>query len=287
MGVFGNSNSLFETLGQSREKVLAQKPRIPPPGQLARAGAKPVPATVSPPSSRFGRGAASSIERAVDDLLDMDGDPILVIDDELDVSALTPEDALVDEPPTKILGVRTDTAVVFAIGLVLVVAIAFFAGRAGHAKPEAETPSVPIGKIAVPPAPKPQAPLVAPNTVEREPAPETAPTAPAAKPETPETSPEAKPSAPVADGLYEIRVVTTSTAKATDVVKFLNESMLSPIAGKAGLQAYAKKAGEGAQVRIRGFDKADPGVLESVKTMSDPTGGGGFHDAGYYKLTKK
>jgi hypothetical protein len=286
MPVFGkSSNSLFETLGRSRTEILGKKPVIPPPGTLIRPGQappKPAIATTAP------RVPSSLIERAVDELLEVDGDPILVIDDELDVSAISPEDAVVDEPPTKILGVRADTAVVFGIGLVLVVAIAFFAGRTG--KKEASVASAADAKtpaaVLRPPVQVIQqaaAPAAAPQTG-GDPLDAAADDAPLAPAPAPAPAP-AKLAAPP-EGKYEIWVVTTSEEKAAKVVSFLNDDMLSPIYGKK-LGAYAKKTGRGAQVRIKGFDKADASILDAVKDMRDPSGGGSFKDAGYHRTAKK
>src|SRR5947209_940866 len=92
-----STTSLFETLGRSRQEVLGKKPVIPPPGVVQRPGMpKPAPGAKAPQP----RVPVSMIERAVDEPLDVDGDPILVVDDEIDVASITAEDGLIaDEPP--------------------------------------------------------------------------------------------------------------------------------------------------------------------------------------------
>lgn len=273
MPVFDKSpNSMFETLSRSRQAVLGKKNTIPPPGTLARPGMKlPEAAVRSAPKI-----PTSVLERAVDDLLDVDGDPILVIDDELDVSAITPEDGVVDETPTKLLGVRADTAVVFGIGLCLVVAIAYFAGRTTTKPGEAN-------KV-------PAAALVKPNSLPLDKPAQAAPIEKAAEPageEPAATPPAPAPKPVVADGSWEIHVVTTSDENAAKVIKYFNDDMLSPTYGKG--VAYAKKGLSGAQVRIKGFEKDDATILAAVQADKDPTNGrpGAFKGAVFRKISKK
>jgi hypothetical protein len=278
-------DSLFELLGRSRENVLSKRPTIPPPGTLARPGqaqapaVKGVAASEPKPSARFAGAPVAVLERAIDELLDVDGDPLLVIDDELDVSAITPEDGLVDEPPTRLLGVRADTAVVFGIGLVLVIAIAYLAGRTTKVPAGEATKAAPVA------TPKPIVPPNALDTPASDDAPAAPPVAAPVKAEAP-----AKVEAPAktaADTGIELWVVTTSEAKANDVARFLNESMMSPLSGQTGLKAYVKNGSRGDQVRIKGFATMDPKVLAGVKEMHDPTGGGGFDTASYHTISSK
>jgi hypothetical protein len=293
MSLFGKSrDSAFDLLGQARDRILSQSPRIPPPGTLARPGRVGVDGS---PVPRFRGGPVASpvVERAIEELLDVDGDPLLVIDDELDVSAIAPEEAVVDEEPAKVLGVRTDTAVVFGIGLVLVVAIAYFAGRTAKPGEAARADAAPTSKAflqppaqAPPLAGSPLAALDTPAADDTAPPPKT----PAAAKSQPATDDAAAPSsAPeprsAAAGSFELCVVTTSEAKADKVVDFLNKDPSSPIAGKNSLEAYAKK-GSRAQVRIRGFEKEDMDVRERVRAMKDPTGGGHFNTADF-QATKR
>ncbi|MBI3724268.1 hypothetical protein HY251_09995 [bacterium] len=289
MSVLGKSrDSLFELLGRSREKVLSSKPTIPPPGSLQRPGRPPCDAAPKP-TARFAGAPVSTpvLERLVDDLLDVDGDPLLVVDDELDVESLTPEDAIVDEEPVKVLGVRADTAVVFGIGLVLVVAIAYFAGRSNKGRPSSPA-NESVAKASAEPAPL-KAPLQAaaipaPAPVldvaaEEEPA-KPAPAAQAAPP----------PPAPSKDGAFEMHVCTTTEKNATSVVSFLNESMKSPLQARAGLQAYVAKTGTKFQVRIRGFEREDPALLEQIQELHAQipnVGHAGFPDASYHSSPKK
>jgi hypothetical protein len=268
-----SSNSLFETLGRSRQEVLSKKPVIPPPGTLLRPS---VPK--GPPVNTKGPKIPTAIERAVDDLLDVDGDPILVVDDELDVDAITPEDADIEEPPSKLLGLRADTAVVFGIGLVLVVAIAYFAGRTGKKD----------GSVAVKDAPeKPSAAFVKPSPNLIPQVQQTQQAAPDPVDDTQPAPPPPPPPKPVEkEGNYEIAVVTTSKDKAEFVAKYFNEDMRSPTYGK-GFTAVIRESGNGFQVRIKGFEKQDPSILSEVKEMRDPSGGGNFKDACYRRSPKK
>jgi hypothetical protein len=263
-----NSNSMFETLSKSRAAVLGKPQVIPPPGALARPGMKlPAPAVKNPPKI-----PTSVLERAVDDLLDVDGDPILVVDDELDVSTITPEDAVTDEPPAQLLGVRADTAVVFGIGLCLVVAIAYFAGRTTTKPGDAP-------KVAQAMAIKPPAPIEIKE--EKKPAAEKpAEAAPAEEPAAPP-----KPVAP--EGSYEIHLVTTTDENAAKVIAFFNNDMMSPTYGKG--VAYAKKGLAGSQVRIKGFEKEDAAILAAVRAEKDPTNGrpGAFAKAEFRKMSVK
>lgn len=281
MSLFSSSrDSALDLLGQAREKVLAQSPKIPPPGTLQRPGR--VAGGVLP---RFNGGpvAAPVIEKLVEQFVDVDGDPLLVIDDELDVSAITPEEGVPDEEPPKVLGVRADTAVVFGIGLVLVVAIAYLAGRTGKPPEAAGKPDAHAAAKA-PLQPPTQAPPVAGSPLD-------VPAAEEAKSPAPAASKPADDAAPVAPAgpasrhpsqtaTWEIQVVTTSEAKADKVVAFLNESPKSPIADRMDVEAYAAKGSRGAQVRIKGLEKKDEALLEKVQGMSDPTGGGSFKGAG-------
>ena len=265
-----SSNSLFETLGRSRQEVLSKKPVIPPPGTLQRPAMPKV-----PPAGAKGPKIPTALERAVDDLLDVDGDPILVIDDELDVDSITPEDAEVDEPPSKLLGLRADTAVVFGIGLVLVVAIAYFAGR---------TTKKDATLAASPPEKQPAAAMIVKPSAAVIPQLQPAPQEPAA--EDPQPAPPPPPKPVAAEGNFEIWVVTTSQEKAAFVAKYFNEDMRSPIYGK-GFSAVVKETSGGSQVRIKGFEKQDPSILSDIKEMRDPSGGGNFKDAGYHRSNKK
>src|SRR5579883_378064 len=249
-----SSNSLFETLGRSRQEVLGKKPVIPPPGTLARPG---MAKKDDPAAPRVPRVSQAAIEKAALELLDVDGDPILVVDDELDVSAITPEEGIADEPPTRILGVRADTAVVFGIGLVLVVAIAYLAGRTTN-KPQQAALVKPPAPVEAKIAPPVQAPLqVEKPAVEK--AADPAPAEPAPPPVT-----------AVKEGSWEMCVVGTSEEKGAKVVSALNDDMMSPIYGK-GLQAFFdKRAG---QVKIKGFESKDAGILAAIQEMDDPTNG--------------
>ncbi len=267
-----NSNSMFETLSKSRAAVLGKPTVLPPPGTLVRPGMK-----VAPPAPRPAPKIPTSVlEKAVDDLLDIDGDPILVVDDELDVSTITPEDAVVDEPPAQLLGVRADTAVVFAIGLCLVVAIAYFAGRT------TTKPGDPA-KVAQALQIKPQAPAEAVKPPVQQPIAEKPAETPA--PQEEPAVPAPKPSAP--DGTWEMHLVTTSEENAQKVVNYFNNDMMSATYGKG--VAYIKKTLGGSQVRIKGFEKDDPAILAAVRAEKDPTNGrpGAFAKAEFRKIAPK
>jgi hypothetical protein len=265
-----SSNSLFETLGRSRQEVLGKKPVIPPPGTLARPG---MPKKDDPVAARPPRVSQAAIEKAALELLDVDGDPILVVDDELDVSAITPEEGIADEPPTRILGVRADTAVVFGIGLVLVVAIAYLAGRTTNKTPAQQAALVkpPVEAKIAPPV---QAPLVADRpAVEK-----------AADPAPAEPAPP--PVAVAKDGNWEMCVVGTGEEKGAKVVSALNDDMMSPIYGKGLTAFFDKKAG---QVKIKGFESKDAAILAAIQDMDDPTNGahGSFKKAYFVRSKKK
>lgn len=219
------------------------------------------------------------IQRPLGELIEIDGDALVVLDDDWEAAAPPSE-------PGRLLALRLDTAVVGGLLVVGLLATAFLVGRTSSddvsklptiaQAPVVEasfpdsalTGALPAASIGGSTAPKAgfrpgtnagQTPTQAP--AQGGPA--------AATPAAPERS--------AAKGGYEICVVSTKPEKATAVAKWLNENPRSPIFGRTDLEATASKGGS---VKIVGFQKQESDVLTRVRATSDPTGGSGtFHDA--------
>jgi hypothetical protein len=297
----GSNDSLFEMLTRGRQNLAAMAKKagaqavdvgVDAAAKGAEAAVKGTASAIrsaikkpSPASPPMGGGllglGGRPLERVLEGLLEIDEDPVIVVDDELDPLEAAKEEREAEErSPWKTLSLRQDTAVVAGVALTLLIAIAYFAGRSTKRPEDATAKSAPAGVLpAPPPAPAAESEPTRP-TASRE-LPASFPTKPAAaKP----ANDEAVPDRQVKDGNYELQVVSTSEEKAKKVVDFLNEDAKSPLFGRSDLQAYVKS---GAAVRIRGFEKMDEGVLTKIHAMKDPTGGGRFSDACFYRTAKK
>jgi hypothetical protein len=220
-----------------------------------------------------------------DDLFDIDGDALVVVDDGWN-------EATQVEGPDRTFAIRADTAIVgglLASGLLLT---AFLVGRT-TTSPEAPTER-PIPQVTlVQPTIDPSSTTSLPASVASSPTGEAAsaltagaPTPPSATPgDAGSSAPQAgfQPPAPTASpGKYELRVVTTTPEKAKALAAWLNEAPRSPIFGRGDLQVVVN----GGSVKIQGFMQREPEVFSRVRATSDPTGGSGtFHDA-YFAAVK-
>lgn len=230
------------------------------------------------------------------ELVEVDGDALVVLDDGWDEG---PE-------PGRLLALRLDTAVVGGLLVVGLLATAFLVGRTSSPPtPEA----VAIGRRTDGEAPVSAAPLEPSMSPERRSTPlparasagsttvdagaqadratsrgggfrpgSTAPVAAEAAAGQPAS--EAAPTAPqrkARPGKFEMRVVTTTEAKATEVARWLNGDAGSPIIGRNDLEAIAR----GGSVRIVGFAEREGDLMTRVRATTDPTnrGSGTFNDA--------
>lgn len=276
MSIFdGSGDSLFEMLSKGRETLSGRKPT---PTSGSSAATKTPPPTSRNSLQRL--DVRRPLEKLLDGILDVDDDPVLVIDDELDPAQAAKEEAEAEESSFKTFALRKDTAVVAGVGLAVLLAIAYFAGRTTTA------PGTP-GNTAK----KPDSPIVAaapaPQVPEKPPQPTVAkkPDVPAPAPEPPR--PE-EPARTVKAGVYELQVVSTTEENAKKVADFLNKSARSPLFGRSDVEAYARPANSNgiSAVRIRGFEKQDDALLDKIHAMKDPTGGGNFSGATFYKVKK-
>ena len=212
------------------------------------------------------------IQRPLGELIEIEGDALVVLDDDWEAAAPA------SEPIGRLLALRLDTAVVGGLLVVGLLATAFLVGRTSSDDVSklptiASTPveasmldgaltsALPAASIGGSTAPK--AGFQRPGATTSTPAPA------AATPVATERS--------AAKGAYEICVVSTKPEKAAAVAKWLNENPRSPIFGRGDLEATASKGGS---VKIVGFSKQESDVLTRVRATSDPTGGSGtFHDA--------
>lgn len=307
----GSNDALFEMLSRGRQNLAnaakkAGQQVVDVGVQAAAAGAeaavkgtvgavksmvkKPTPPPAPAPSSTVGSLlglGGRPLERVLEGLLEIDEDPVLVVDDELDpLEAAQEEKEAEERSPWKTLSLRQDTAVVAGVALTLLIAIAYFAGRTTkHDEPKTASAPTPAVLPAPPPAPAPEPVEQARPTVAKEmpagfPTKAPAPAAVVAKPAADDAPPERQ----VKDGRFELAVVTASTEEnAKKVVDFLNDSPKSPLFGRPDLQAYVRG---GTAVRIKGFESEDPAFREKIQKMKDPTGGGRFTDA-QYRATKR
>jgi hypothetical protein len=300
----GSNDSLYELLSRGRQNLASMAKKagaqavdvgVDAAAKGAEAAVKGTAAAIrsavkkpSPVTPPMGGGllglGGRPLERVLEGLLEIDEDPVLVVDDEFDPLEAAKEEREAEErSPWKTLSLRQDTAVVAGVALTLLIAIAYFAGRSTKRPEDATAKSAPAGVLpAPPPAPaaetEPAHPIASKELPASFPS-RPAPTAAAVKPGSDEV-----PDRQVKDGTYELQVVSTSEEKAKKVVDFLNEDAKSPLFGRSDLQAYVRN---GSAVRIRGFEKMDDAVLAKIHAMKDPTGGGRFSDACFYRTSKK
>lgn len=275
--------------------TAAPPPPPPPPAPPPKVAVAPVarptgvaarPAPSLKPSSAVGLGrpaAKASLStttrrnhlvpggEAGDDLLEVDGDALVVVDDGWEEAA--------PPGPERTLAIRADTAIVGGLLAGGLLVTAFLMGRTSSA-PEApaERPITPVVIAAAaepgpaPAAAAPQGPTGATTLPAGAPARGSEATAAPAgfQAEAPAERPAASP------GKFEVRVCTTTPEKAQALSKWLNEAPRSPIFGRGDLQVLVN----GGSVKIQGFMQREADVLSRVRATSDPTGGSGtFHDA--------
>lgn len=207
-----------------------------------------------------------------DELFSIEGKTVVIVDewstDEVVGTKVTPEVTL-----------RKDTLIVITVVASVLVCLAFLVGRAtardGSAAPEtSEQTKQELPKNVFDPNQKQSQPIprLQPNYTRGE--------------ETPAPQPEeiaAQPERQAAQGKFECQVVTTTSSKAEAVVKYLNTSPQSPIAGRNDLKAYVR--GRRA-VRIKGFVEKDQAILKRIHKMKDPTGGGHFKQALFMRASR-
>lgn len=209
-------------------------------------------------------------------LLEIGGATIVIVDE-------WPEEVEAARPA--MLTVRKDTAGVLGVTAAVLVGLAFLAGRAtvkGEAAAKPPARGLPAG-VFDPAEPEAGAPASAAPRAQAA-APTPAPTA-VSSPTTPGAAPVIRRMNPAAT--HEMRVVTTSPAKARQVVEYLNTDPRSPLAGRPGLEAFEKRSGRLSQVRIGGFVGEDAVVKSKIEAMKDPTGGGSFRGAGYFPVSRR
>ncbi|MDF1660847.1 MAG: hypothetical protein P1V97_03690 [Planctomycetota bacterium] len=208
-----------------------------------------------------------------DELFSIEGKTVVIVDewstDEVVGTKVTPEVTL-----------RKDTLIVITVVASVLVCLAFLFGRATARDGTAAAENTEQTKQELPKNvfdPKQNQgeaiPRLTPNyAVDRGQGQQQA------APETP-----AVPERQAAQGKYECQVVTTTSDKAAAVVKYLNESPQSPIAGRNDLKGYVR--GRRA-VRIKGFVEKDQAILKRIHKMKDPTGGGHFKGALFLKSSR-
>lgn len=213
-----------------------------------------------------GQDTREGLEEKLRELLILEGKTIVVVDEIPDPV----EGGIPDE-----FTVRKDTAVVLGIAVIVALGVAFLAGRATvRSKVVENPPVVETAQTEKPALPKgvfdPRERVVQPQ-FNTQPAPNnTIPAAPQIQPEQPQPQPAA-PQRQAVKRKYYLAVTTTSVEKGQDVVTYFNTDPSSPIAQRPDLCAYLS----GRQVRIRGFKDKETQLIPTIKTMRDPTGGGG------------
>jgi len=300
MKFFGRQDELFEIMAQATAKRRAETTGgdTPTPGSLA---AQPSALRPSPISSGYARRGSEPEP----DLLEVDGEAVVVVEDEWEGFLAEGGDALLEGggEDTEVVGVasgasgvfgrggflalRTDTAIVGGILLAGLIATAFLLGRTsgGEADPAsaevaAAAPSEPGPEVEPEPAPTLPASIGPVAAADGPSAAGSSVAAGAARGE--ETTVAASSPRRVTDGRYSIQVCTTTSRKAADLARWLNEEARSPIFGRSDLEAYAR----GGSVRIRGFASREEDVLARVKATADPTGGSGTFGDAYYVATR-
>jgi hypothetical protein len=220
-----------------------------------------------------------------DDLFDIDGDALVIVDEDEDW-ADAPEE---DPDGMRTFRLRGDTAIVGAILVAGLLLTAFLMGRTSDAPAASDD-----GTVAAASAVEGAGTLIDASAVEEEAAVEVA-QAPAT-PDNPRlptreevladiptyaggtqgTTLAASAPRTVSEGTKRLLVVTTTEEKAVQVAQWLNENSLSPIFGRRDVQAQTS----GGSVRIVGFQREENDVLARVRSTVDPTNGRGtFRDA--------
>lgn len=293
MKFFGQKDELFEIMAQAAARQRGGAPTGPIPGPAPVA---PVPtsskhgrpsATTSTALARVGIGAGPSPlptpapvvkgPLGQNDLIEIDGDALVVIDDEAEIAPPPP----VSSDGMRLFSLRFDTAVV---GGVLVAGLLFGSFLLGRSSAGGSTDEKPPEVATVPdveidrtqgtqtgtPTGTPTGSV--PASVPRE-QPGQAGQGSAQPPPAQETAVTPR---NAVQGTHGIQVCHTSPEKAQGLAKWLNEDPRSPIFGRGDLEASAK----GGSVRIAGFARQEAEVLARVQATSDPTGGSGaFRDA--------
>lgn len=262
--------------------ALSNPPRLP---QRMPPSLKVQPTTTTTTRRRSLSPVLPTARGGEDDLFDIDGDALVVVDDGWNETPAA-------GGPERTFAIRADTAIVgglLASGLLLT---AFLVGRT-TTSPEAPTER-PIPSVTLlQPTIDPSNTTSLPASVASNPGGQSA-SAPTAGSQTPpqagasgagSSAPQAgfqpPPPAPT-PGKYEVRVVTTTPDKAKALAAWLNGAPRSPIFGRGDLQVVVN----GGSVKIQGFMQREAEVLSRVRATSDPTGGSGtFHDA-YFATVK-
>ena len=272
VGIFGRQDELFEIMNKQVSRRRGPGTQTSVTSGPATRPSKLIGSSASP---RLGSGFGRQ-----DDLLEIDGDALVVIDDdEWNADASAAPDAPEEERESNgMVSLRLDTAAVGGVLLAGVVAVAFLLGRTSGGPTEPAQQVVEVAVTEETPAPSQvAAPAAAP----------TATTVPVSAGRVQATTvagapkPSPEPEAAAVSGDYELIVVSTTPEKAQAVAEWMNTNARSPIFGRTDLQAYARKGG----VRIRGFAKREGDVERRVRATSDPTNGGSgtFNDAYYVK----
>lgn len=208
-----------------------------------------------------------------DELFSIEGKTVVIVDewstDQVVGTKVTPEVTL-----------RKDTLIVITVVASVLVCLAFLVGRATARDGTAAAESATQTKQELPKN------VFDPKQNQGQAIPRLTPSYANDGASTEESAPTNTPAAPVrqaAKGKFECQVVTTTSSKAADVVKYLNESPQSPIAGRNDLKAYVR--GRRA-VRIKGFVEKDQAILGRIHKMKDPTGGGHFKGALFLQTSR-
>lgn len=276
MGLFRQKDELFEIMsrqqgsvpGKSSSGSKAHRPPSISTTKLARG--KPARSPFSPISWAYGRGDG------VGDLIEIDGEPLVIVEDGLTEALATAEEA-----PTRTYSVRADTVVVGGLLSLGLVFTAFFLGRNTGDPAEAATQD-PALAVAMATAEPGTAASIEPEETEAKPASSRAGTSVSAGFRPDGGTATAKPASVKRDakkGKYTLVVCTTTAKAGKEVAKWLNTDSRSPIFGRNGLEAYATRRGS---VRIKGFAARDKAVLSRVRATYDPLGGSSKFTSAYF-----
>lgn len=303
MKLFGARDELFEIMAQAAARNRGGSSGGSHSHPVVGTTATPTP--VAPPSSRSARPSATTsaaLARAGitavpqgsaalgrSDLVEVDGEALIVIDDEAEVAPPPPR----TEDGVRLFSLRMDTVVVGGVLVAGLLLGSFLLGRtSAGGSPETGSNEVAVGtppdvesnpQVGVTPSSTGNTTLPAgapreargtqPQT-QAQPQPQPQTQAQQAQPQA-ETAPPAKPT-------HAIQVCHTTPEKAQALAKWLNDDPRSPIFGRGDLEATVK----GGSVRITGFTRQDTEVLARVQATSDPTGGSGTFGSAYYMVVR-
>lgn len=304
MKFFGQRDELFEIMAQAAARQRGGSPTGPITG--------PAPVAPVPTSSKHGRPSATTSTALArvgigigpapvpgttppvkgplgqNDLIEVDGDALVVIDDEAEIAPPPP----VTSDGMRLFALRGDTAVV---GGVLVAGLLFGSFLLGRSTASPTSGEVGTEEVATVPDVEVDRRLAqqaaqqaggtgsVPASVPRAgqaSAADSQPGASQSQTQAQAQGPQGQETAVTprnaTQGTQAIQVCHTSPEKAQGLAKWLNEDPRSPIFGRGDLEASAK----GGSVRIAGFARQEAEVLARVQATSDPTGGSGaFRDA--------